>query len=219
MAAKKKGAKKKARKKAAPKRAAARKQAPARRKAAARKPAAKRAPAKAAPAKAAPAKAAPVKSVPAGGVQVGDTAPDFTLPTDGTGSISLSALRGKSVVLYFYPRDDTPGCTMEACGFNDNLPNFSGVNAEIIGISKDNETSHAKFRDKYGLKFKLAADVDTKVAKDYGVWVEKSLYGRKYMGMDRATFLIDKDGIVRGVWRSVKVPGHVDALLKAAQGL
>jgi len=159
-------------------------------------------------------KAAPVK-----GPKIGDKAPDFTLPTDGTGQVTLSALRGKPVVLYFYPRDDTPGCTMEACGFNDNLPDFSRVNAEIVGISKDSESSHARFRGKYGLKFRLAADTDTKVAQAYGVWIEKSLYGRKYMGMDRATFLIDKNGIVRGVWHGVKVPGHVEAVLTAAAAL
>lgn len=193
MAAKKKTAKKKGAKKA-----------PVRRKAAARK---------APPRKAAPQNAA-AKPAPKG-PKVGDKAPDFTLPTDGTGTITLSALRGRPVVLYFYPRDDTPGCTMEACGFNDNLPNFSGLSAEIIGISKDNESSHARFRDKYGLKFRLAADTETKVAKAYGVWIEKSLYGRKYMGMDRATYLIDKNGTVRGVWRSVKVPGHVDEVLAA----
>jgi len=182
-------------------------------------PARKAAPQKVAPKKRAPARKATAKPAPAKGLKVGDAAPDFTLPTDGTGQITLSALRGKPVVLYFYPRDDTPGCTMEACGFNDNLPNFSGLNAEIIGISKDSEASHARFRDKYGLKFRLAADTETKVAKAYGVWVEKSLYGRKYMGMDRATYLIDRGGIIRGVWRSVKVKGHVDEVLKAAQGL
>lgn len=199
MAAKKKAKKKGAKKKS-----------PAKRKAASRKAPVKRAAPKKAPAK----KPAPVK-----GPKVGDAAPDFTLPTDGTGTITLSALRGRPVVVYFYPRDDTPGCTMEACGFNDNLPNFSSVNAEIIGVSKDNEASHARFRAKFGLKFHLAADTETKVAKAYGVWVEKSLYGRKYMGMDRATYLIDKDGTIRGVWRSVKVPGHVDEVLKAAQTL
>jgi len=199
MAAKKKAKKKGAKKKS-----------PAKRKAAARK---------AAPKKVAPKRKAAAKPAPVKGPKVGDAAPDFTLPTDGTGTITLSALRGRPVVLYFYPRDDTPGCTMEACGFNDNLPNFSGLNAEIIGVSKDNESSHARFRDKFGLKFKLAADTETKVAKAYGVWVEKSLYGRKYMGMDRATYLIDKDGTIRGVWRSVKVPGHVDAVLAAAQAL
>lgn len=199
--------KKKAKKKA-------RKTSSARRKKAAPRRAVRRAAAKRPPAKKTAAKPAAVK-----GPKIGDRAPDFTLPTDGSGSITLSALRGKPVVLYFYPRDDTPGCTMEACGFNDRLPDFSGVNAEIIGISKDSEASHAKFRQKYGLRFRLAADTETKVAKAYGVWIEKSLYGRKYMGMDRATFLIDRDGVIRGMWRSVKVPGHVDAVLEAAKAL
>jgi peroxiredoxin Q/BCP len=180
---------------------------------AARKKPAKKAVAK----KSAPAKKA-VKT-PVKGIKVGDRAPDFTLPTDGTGDVTLSALRGKAVVLYFYPRDDTPGCTVEACTFNDNLPDFSRLNAEIIGVSKDNEASHARFRTKYKLGFRLAADTETKVAKAYGVWIEKSLYGRKYMGMDRATFLIDKDGVVRGAWREVKVPGHVDAVRAAVQAL
>jgi peroxiredoxin Q/BCP len=198
-------AKTKARTATTPKKAAKKMKSPPRATAAKKKPAA--------------ATKAPPAKAPAKGPKVGDRAPDFTLPTDGTGSVTLSALRGKPVVLYFYPRDDTPGCTMEACGFNDNLPNFSRVNAEIVGISKDNEASHARFRDKYGLKFRLAADTETKVAKAYGVWVEKSLYGRKYMGMDRATYLIDRDGVIRNVWRSVKVAGHVDDVLKAVQAL
>jgi thioredoxin-dependent peroxiredoxin len=166
-----------------------------------------------------PAKAPVKKAVAVKGPQIGDRAPDFTLPTDGSGSITLSALRGRTVILYFYPRDDTPGCTMEACGFNDSLPDFSRAKADVIGISKDTEASHAKFRGKYGLKFKLASDSETKVAKAYGVWIKKSLYGREYMGMDRATFLIDKTGIIRQVWRSVKVAGHVDAVLAAASAL
>ena len=153
------------------------------------------------------------------GPREGSAAPDFDLPTDGTGRVSLKALRGQPVIVYFYPRDDTPGCTKEACGFNDALPDFSKVKAEIIGVSKDKEASHAKFRGKYGLKFQLAADTELKAAKAFGVWIEKSLYGRKYMGMDRATFLIDKDGIVRRVWRGVKVPGHVDEVLEAAKAL
>ena len=153
------------------------------------------------------------------GPKEGSKAPDFDLPTDGTGPVSLKALRGKPVVVYFYPRDDTPGCTKEACGFNDALPDFSKVKAEIVGVSKDKEASHAKFRGKYGLKFQLAADTELKAAKAYGVWIEKSLYGRKYMGMDRATFLIDKDGVIRRVWRGVKVPGHVDEVLEATRSL
>ncbi|MBM3536268.1 MAG: peroxiredoxin [Alphaproteobacteria bacterium] len=156
---------------------------------------------------------------PVKGPREGSAAPDFDLPTDGTGRISLKALRGSLVVVYFYPRDDTPGCTKEACGFNDALPDFSKLKAEIVGVSKDKEASHARFRGKYGLKFQLAADTELKAAKAYGVWIEKSLYGRKYMGMDRATFLIDKDGVIRRVWRGVKVPGHVDEVLAAAQSL
>jgi peroxiredoxin Q/BCP len=172
--------------------------------------------AKAAAPKAAAKAAAPAK--PRSGPKVGDRAPDFTLPTD-SGPISLSALRGKPVVVYFYPKDDTPGCTREACTFNDNLPNFGALNAEIIGISKDAEASHARFREKYGLKFHLASDADTKVQKAYGVWVEKSNYGRTYMGTERSTFLIDKAGVLRNVWRSVKVDGHVEKVLEAAKGL
>jgi peroxiredoxin Q/BCP len=166
------------------------------------------------------AKAAPKPPAtpPRQGPKVGDRAPDFTLPTD-SGPISLSSLRGKPVVVYFYPKDDTPGCTREACTFNDNLPNFGALNAEIIGISKDAEASHARFRDKYGLKFHLASDADTKVQKAYGVWVEKMNYGRTYMGTERSTFLVDKDGVIRAAWRSVKVDGHVDKVLEAAKVL
>ena len=170
------------------------------------------------PAKRAAAKpvAAPAATVD---LKLGDRAPDFKLATDGGGSLTLSSLRGKTVVLYFYPRDDTPGCTKEACGFNDALPDFRGVNAEIVGVSKDNGASHDRFRDKYGLRFRLAADVDTAVAKSYGVWVKKSMYGQEYMGMDRSTFLIDRDGIVRRIWRGVKVDGHVPEVLQAVRGL
>jgi thioredoxin-dependent peroxiredoxin len=150
---------------------------------------------------------------------IGDKAPDFTLATDGGGRIKLSELKGKPVVLYFYPKDDTSGCTKEACGFNDSLPDFSKLKAEIIGVSKDNEASHDKFKKKYGLKFKLGADPELKTIQAYGSWVEKSLYGRKYMGIDRSTFLIDGKGIIRAIWRKVKVPGHVEAVLEAAKGL
>ncbi|WP_454017963.1 thioredoxin-dependent thiol peroxidase [Azospirillum sp. Marseille-Q6669] len=152
-------------------------------------------------------------------IEVGTPAPDFTMPTDGGGSVTLSALRGKPVILYFYPKDDTSGCTSEACGFRDQLPDFSGLDAVIIGVSKDSVASHDKFKAKYELPFTLASDKETGVAEAYGVWVEKSMYGRKYMGLERATFLIDKDGIVRNVWRKVKVTGHVAAVLKALQAL
>jgi peroxiredoxin Q/BCP len=152
-------------------------------------------------------------------VKVGDKAPDFTLPTDGNGKVSLKALRGKKVVLYFYPKDDTPGCTTEACGFRDAMPDFRKADATIIGISKDSVARHDKFKGKYSLPFTLAADEDGEVVEAYGSWVEKSLYGRKYMGIDRSTFLIDEKGVIRGIWRKVKVSGHVDEVLKAAKAL
>ncbi|TWB12863.1 peroxiredoxin Q/BCP [Nitrospirillum amazonense] len=152
-------------------------------------------------------------------VEVGTPAPDFTMPTDGGGSVTLSSLKGRPVVLYFYPKDDTSGCTAEACGFGESLPHFEKVDATIIGVSKDSVASHDKFKKKYNLPFTLASDADTDVCERYGVWVEKNMYGRKYMGIKRATFLIDKDGQVAQVWRKVKVPGHVDAVLAAVQAL
>ena len=152
-------------------------------------------------------------------IEIGDKAPDFTLATDGNGKVTLSKLRGQKVVLYFYPKDDTSGCTAEACGFRDSFPKFGKVEAAVIGISKDSVASHDKFKKKYELPFTLASDTDGKVCESYGVWVEKSMYGRKYMGIERATFLIDEKGVVRGVWHKVKVPGHVDAVLAAAKAL
>ena len=152
-------------------------------------------------------------------VEVGSKAPDFTLPTDGGGEVSLKALKGKPVVLYFYPKDDTSGCTAEACAFRDTLPDFSKVKAQVIGISRDSVASHDKFKQKYKLPFPLASDADGKVCEAYGVWVEKSMYGRKYMGIKRATFLIDAKGVVRGVWRKVKVPGHAEEVLEAARAM
>ena len=150
---------------------------------------------------------------------VGDRAPDFTMPTDGNGAVSLSSLRGKTVVLYFYPKDDTSGCTKEACGFRDALPDFSKITATVIGVSKDSVRAHDKFKAKYELPFTLASDEKTGVCERYGVWVEKSMYGRKYMGIERTTFLIDKAGVVRGIWPKVKIDGHVDAVLAAAKAL
>ena len=152
-------------------------------------------------------------------VAVGDKAPDFTMPTDGGGTVSLSALRGKPVVLYFYPKDDTSGCTAEACGFRDAFPDYGKIGAAVIGVSRDPVASHDKFKKKYELPFVLASDQSGEVTERYGVWVEKSMYGRKYMGIDRSTFLIDKDGVVRNVWHKVKVPGHVAEVLKAVQAL
>ncbi len=152
-------------------------------------------------------------------VELGNTAPDFTLPTDGNGSVTLSKLAGRKVVLYFYPKDDTSGCTAEACGFRDASPDYSGADAVVIGVSKDSVASHDKFKKKHGLPFILAADVDGEVCEKYGAWVEKSMYGRKYMGIERCTFLIDKAGTVRGVWHKVRVPGHVAEVLTAAAAL
>jgi peroxiredoxin Q/BCP len=152
-------------------------------------------------------------------VELGDKAPDFTLPTDGAGSVTLSKLNGKKVVLYFYPKDDTSGCTAEACGFRDSFPDYGGTGAVVIGISKDSVASHDKFKKKHGLPFILASDTGGDVCEKYGVWVEKSMYGRKYMGIERATFLIDGAGTVRGAWRKVRVPGHVAEVLKAARAL
>jgi peroxiredoxin Q/BCP len=152
-------------------------------------------------------------------VEAGDKAPDFTLPADGGGTVSLKALRGKPVVLYFYPKDDTSGCTAEACAFRDSLPDFSKVKAEVIGISRDSVASHDKFKKKYQLPFPLASDQDGKVCQDYGIWVEKSMYGRKYRGIERSTFLIDGKGVVRKVWHKVKVPGHAEEVLEAARAI
>jgi peroxiredoxin Q/BCP len=152
-------------------------------------------------------------------VELGNKAPDFTLPTDGAGTVTLSKLNGKKVVLYFYPKDDTSGCTAEACGFRDSFPDYGGTDAVVIGISKDSVASHDKFKKKHGLPFILASDTGGDVCEKYGVWVEKSMYGRKYMGIERATFLLDGKGVVRGVWHKVRVPGHVAEVLKAARAL
>jgi peroxiredoxin Q/BCP len=149
----------------------------------------------------------------------GDKAPAFTLPTDGNGEVSLAKLKGKTVILYFYPKDDTSGCTAEACGFRDNFPKFGKSDAVVIGLSRDSVASHDKFKKKYELPFTLAADVEGKVCEAYGAWVEKSMYGRKYMGIERSTFLIDGKGVIRNIWRKVKVPGHVEEVLAAAKAL
>ena len=147
---------------------------------------------------------------------VGDKAPDFTLPTDGGGSVTLSSLKGEQVIVYFYPKDDTTGCTAQACGFRDAEANFKGAKTKVIGISKDSVASHDKFKKKYELPFTLASDKDGHVCEDYGVWKEKSMYGRTYMGIERTTFLIGADGKIKQVWNKVKVTGHVPEVLKAA---
>ena len=152
-------------------------------------------------------------------VDVGEKAPEFSMATDGGGTVSLTGLKGRKVVLYFYPKDDTPGCTKEACAFRDAMPDFSGIDAEIIGVSKDPVAKHDKFKAKYDLPFTLASDEESYVCEKFGVWVEKNMYGRKYMGIERATFLIDGEGVVRNVWRKVKVPGHAEAVLEAVKAL
>ena len=149
----------------------------------------------------------------------GKKAPDFTAATDGGGKLKLSELRGQPVVLYFYPKDDTPGCTTEACGFRDGAAAFKQLKAQVVGVSKDSIARHDKFKAKYELNFPLLSDEDGKVCEKYETWIEKSLYGRKYMGIDRATFLIDKDGVVRKIWRKVKVAGHVDEVQEALKAL
>jgi peroxiredoxin Q/BCP len=152
-------------------------------------------------------------------VDVGQKAPDFTMPTNGAGSISLAGLKGKKVVLFFYPKDDTPGCTKEACSFRDNLPDFTGVDAVVIGVSKDSAASHDKFVKKYELNFTLASDEKTDVAERYGMWVEKSMYGKKYMGMERSSVLIDGEGVIRAVWRKVKPETHAAEVLAVVKAL
>ncbi len=150
-------------------------------------------------------------------LDVGDVAPDFTLPTDGGGELTLSSMRGKKVVLYFYPKDDTSGCTKEACDFREKISEFEKAGAVVLGMSPDGVKKHDKFKAKYDLPFSLVADEEKTALEAYGVWVEKSMYGRKYMGVERTTFLIDADGSIQSVWRKVKVPGHVDAVLDAVQ--
>lgn len=152
-------------------------------------------------------------------IDVGDPLPDFSLPTDGGGTITSADLHGGTAVLYFYPRDDTSGCTKEAQAFRDGAAAFAAAGVRIVGVSPDNVASHDKFKGKHDLNFTLASDADKTLAQALGVWVEKSMYGRKYMGIERSTFLIDTDGVVRKVWRKVKVTGHADAVLAAAEAL
>jgi thioredoxin-dependent peroxiredoxin len=149
----------------------------------------------------------------------GDKAPSFKLATDGGGAISLAALKGTAFVLYFYPKDGTSGCTKEAIDFSQYAKKFEALGVKLIGVSKDSVKAHDRFKSKNELKLTLASDPETGTAQAYGVWVEKSLYGRTYMGMERATFLIDAGGKIRQVWRKVKVAGHAEAVLAAAKTL
>lgn len=152
-------------------------------------------------------------------IETGTPAPDFTLPRDGGGEVTLSELKGKTVVLYFYPRDDTSGCTKEAVAFTGLMPEFEAAGAVVFGVSKDSVKKHDKFIDKHDLKVGLLSDDESDVCERYGVWVEKSMYGKTYMGIERSTFLIDGAGTVREVWRKVKVPGHAEAVLEAVKAL
>lgn len=146
---------------------------------------------------------------------LGDIAPDFTLPTDTGTSLTLSHLKGKKVILYFYPKDATPGCTTEACAFRDAKPHLDHKNVIIIGISKDSIKSHKQFKEKEQLNFTLASDETGEVCEKYGVWKEKSMYGRTYFGIERSTFLIDEQGKIAAIWRKVSVPKHVDEVINS----
>jgi peroxiredoxin Q/BCP len=147
--------------------------------------------------------------------QEGDTAPDISVLTDSGEPFELSSVRGKNVILYFYPKADTPGCTKEACSFRDESPRIAAANTVVIGVSPDTAKSQAKFKEKFGLPFTLLADADHKVAEDYGVWKEKSMYGKKYMGVDRTTFVIDTEGKIKKIFPKVKVEGHTEEVLAA----
>jgi peroxiredoxin Q/BCP len=151
-------------------------------------------------------------------MKIGDPAPDFTALTDAGETIRLRDYRGKKVVLYFYPKDDTPGCTQEACDFRDLSAAFGKKGTVVLGVSPDSVASHAKFKAKHGLPFTLVSDADKKIVEAYGVWKEKSMYGRSYMGVERTTFLIDEKGRIERIWEKVKVKGHAAELLEAASG-
>lgn len=150
---------------------------------------------------------------------VSATAPDFTLPVTGGGEVTLSALAGAPVVIFFYPRDDTPGCTKESIGFSEHLAAFKDAGAQVFGISRDTMAKHEKFTTKHDLTVPLLSDVEGTVTEDYGVWVEKNMYGKKSMGIERATYLIDAQGNIARIWRKVKVAGHVEEVLEAVRAL
>ena len=152
-------------------------------------------------------------------LNIGDKAPDFTLISDENKTVSLKDLKGQKVILYFYPKDDTPGCTREACDFRDSLPKFGVQDAIVIGISKDNPSRHQKFKQKYALPFSLLADENGDVCEAYGVINKKSLFGKTFLGITRTTFLIDEKGVIRAIWRKVKVNGHTSQVLKELEGV
>mgnify|MGYP000081773953 CR=1 FL=1 len=152
-------------------------------------------------------------------LETGDQAPDFTMSTDTDGQLSVQTLQGSAFILYFYPKDDTPGCTTEAKGFTEMKSDFDALGVKVIGVSKDPVTKHAKFRAKHELSVVLASDEDGATCDAFGVWVEKNMYGRKYMGIERATFLIGADGTILQIWRKVRVKGHIEAVFEAAKAL
>ncbi|GLQ07556.1 thioredoxin-dependent thiol peroxidase [Sneathiella chinensis] len=152
-------------------------------------------------------------------LEEGQKVPAFTMPTDTVGDITAASLAGQKYVIYFYPKDDTPGCTKEAIGFSEQAADFDALGVKVIGVSRDTIEKHAKFRAKHDLSVILAADVNEDVCENFGVWVEKNMYGRKYMGIERATFLVDETGTIRNIWRKVKVKDHVAAVLDAARAL
>jgi peroxiredoxin Q/BCP len=183
-------------------------------KAPAKKPAAAK-PAAAKPAAAKPAAAKPAAPRASGGIGEGDKAPAFSLPDETGATVSSSSLAGKPYVIYFYPKDDTPGCTKEACDFRDNLRAFNAAKVRVLGVSPDDTLRHTKFKEKYGLTFSLLSDTEKKLIEAYGIWIKKLNYGREYMGVQRSTFLVDKSGKVVKAWNGVRVPGHVEAVLAA----
>ena len=152
-------------------------------------------------------------------LDVGERIPSFTLPTDSGGNLSSSDIAGKTAVLYFYPKDNTSGCTKQAQGFRDALDDFTSAGTMVIGVSPDGVASHDKFKAKQELNFTLISDEDKSLCEAFGVWKEKSMYGKKYMGVERSTFLIDDTGVIRRAWRKVKVPGHVAEVLEAAKSI
>lgn len=152
-------------------------------------------------------------------IEVGAKAPEFTLPRDGGEDVSLGGLQGQNVVLYFYPKDDTPGCTKESIAFSEHADAFGAANAVVLGISKDTVAKHDKFRDKHGLKVALLSDENSDVCERYGVWKEKNMYGRTYMGIERTTVLIDTSGNIARIWPKVKVAGHAEDVLEAVKAL
>ncbi len=161
----------------------------------------------------------PVTNTTTTTLRPGEKAPAFSVAFDNGQEITPESFKGKNLVIYFYPKDDTPGCTIEAKDFRDNIREFDRLNTAIIGVSRDSVKSHDAFKEKYCLPFPLASDLDGKMCKDYGVWGEKSLYGKTYMGIERTTFLVDRNGIIRHVWRKVKVENHVQEVLEAAKSL